>query len=263
MSAVYPSNGSFSAVSGVGLSLPSPAGGTAAATSPAPWNAGFATPGVHAPLPAGLQAGRRSGLIIVVALHVFIAWALGSGLARQVIESVKSPIEMIVVPEEAPQPPPPPPPKVEKIEKIKETPRPVPPPAYVPPPDVVSVAPPVPVITAVQSTPPPAPVVIEPPPPPAPLPVPKVEAAKQEIGVACPGYQAVIADAMESAFERVGIPGTVRTLLKVRGTEVTDVIPQSGPKPYYKLLQTAIKRMRCAAVGDAEVHVTLDVVFQP
>ena len=121
--------------------------------------------------------------------------------------------------------------------------------------------PPVPVIAAVQSAPPPiAPLVIEPPAPPAPA---RVEPARQEISVACPGYQAVIAEAMEAAFERVGIPGTVRTLLKVRGSQITDVAPQSGPKAYHKYLQAAIKRMHCSVGGDREVQVVLDVVFQP
>ncbi len=258
MSAVYPSNGGFGPAAGLGLSLPLPSASGAARTGSVPWNAGFAPSGAKAPLPSDLRAGRKAGLAWVVGLHVLVGWALTSGLARDVVESVKPPIEMIIVPEIIPEPPPPPP----KIEQIKEARRPPQAPAYVPPPDITPVVPSVPVIADVQSTPPPAPVAIEPPPP-EPLPVARIEPAKQEIGVACPGYQAVIAEAMESAFERVGIPGTVRTLLKVRGTQVTEVLPQSGPKQYYKYLQAAIKRMQCSALGNSEVLVTLDVVFQP
>lgn len=210
--------------------------------------------------PVPLGTSRGTGLAIVVGLHVLIGWALASGLARQAVEIVKKPIEMAVIPEVAPPPPPPPPPppKVEKIRDVAKTP---PPPAYVPPPEVVPAAPPPePVIQAVQAEPPKAPPVIEPPAPPAPAPAPAV--VKQEISVACPGYQAVLAQALEEAVDRVGIVGTVRTLIKVRGTQVVDVVPQSGPKEYYKYLQSAVKRMRCSAGGAEEVLVSLDVLFK-
>ncbi len=211
------------------------------------------------PAPPGAGGGKRStGLIVVVGLHVFVAWALASGLARKAVEIVKKPIEMAVI-REAPPPPPPPPPKVEKIKeapKLKP-----PPPAYVPPPDITPTAPPpAPVIQAVQQEPPKEPVVIAPPPPPAPEP--KPVAVKQEISVACPGYQSVLAQALEDAIDRVGIEGSVRTLIKVRGSQVVDVLPQSGPKEYYKYLTAAIKRMRCSAGGDQDVQVTLDVQFK-
>lgn len=260
MSAVFPSNGGFAAPAGLGVSLPAAKGAAGAAA--VPWNASFSTPGSTAPLPKGLRAGRGPGLLIVVLVHALIAWALASGLARDMVQILKKPIEMIIVPEVVPELPPPPPPK---IEKIRDIPKPPPPPAFVPTPDITPIVPPpAPVIEVVQAAPPPAPVAIEPPPPPAPPPAPvvKAEPPKQEISLACPGYQAVIADAMESAFERVGIPGTVHTLLKVRGSQITDVIPQSGPKEYYKYLQTAIKRIRCSAGGEGEVLVALDVVFQ-
>jgi protein TonB len=125
---------------------------------------------------------------------------------------------------------------------------------------VPAAPPPEPVIQAVQAEPPKAPPVIEPPAPPAPPPAPVV--VKQEISVACPGYQAVLAQALEEAVDRVGIVGTVRTLIKVRGSQVVDVVPQSGPREYYKYLQTAVKRMRCSAGGAEEVLVSLDVLFK-
>ena len=85
---------------------------------------------------------------------------------------------------------------------------------------------------------------------------------KQEISLACPGYQNVLAQTLEEAFDRVGIVGTVRALIKVRGSQVVDAVPQSGPKEYYKYVQSAIKRMRCSAGGADEVQVSLDVVFR-
>lgn len=258
MSAIFPTTADFPLPGGTSSSPAPAAPHHAAAVAATPWNAGFSTPGSAAPLPPGLRAGRGPGLVIVIGVHLLIAWALASGLARDMISIVKKPIEMVIVPEVAPPPPPPPP----KLEKIKDIPKPPPPPAYVPPPDITPIAPPpAPVIQAVQPAPPPEPVVIAPPPPP-PVQEAKVEPPKKEISLACPGYQNVIADALESAFDRVGIVGTVRTLIKVRGSQVVDVTPQSGPKEYYKYLQTAIKRIRCSAGGDDEVQVILDVSFK-
>jgi protein TonB len=220
----------------------------------------LARPDLLPNLPSAPGSGRRgTGLAVVVGLHVLVGWALASGLAQKAVEIVKKPIEMVIVPEVAPPPPPPPPPP--KVEKIKEIPKVVapPPPAYVPPPEIVPPAPPAPVIQAVQPEPPKEPVVIQAPPPPAPPPAPAV--VKKEISLACPGYQNVLAQMLEEAVERVGVVGTVRTLIKVRGNQVIDATPQSGPKEYYKYVQTAIKRMRCSAGGADEVLVTLDVLF--
>lgn len=200
---------------------------------------------------------RGAGLAAVLGLHVLIAYALASGLAREAVEVIKKPIQMSIVPE-APPPPPPPPPKIEKIQPAPKVL--TPPPAYVPPPDVTPVAAPEPQITAVQAEPPKEPLVIAPPPPPAPEPKPVV--AKQEISLACPGYQGVLEQVLADAFDRVGIVGAVRTRITVRGSQVVDAVPQSGPKEYYKYVQGAVKRMKCSAGGAEEVQVVLDVLFK-
>lgn len=70
---------------------------------------------------------RRSIVFLaIVALHVFLAWALATGLARKAIELIAPPIQADVVQEEVKrdEPPPPPPPQLER------------PPVEVPPPDV-------------------------------------------------------------------------------------------------------------------------------
>jgi protein TonB len=56
----------------------------------------------------------RRGLVVaaILALHVFIAWALATGLARKAIEVLAPPIQTVIETEthkEAPPPPPPPP----------------------------------------------------------------------------------------------------------------------------------------------------------
>jgi protein TonB len=71
----------------------------------------------------------------------------------------------------------------------------------------------------------------------------------------------VLAQVLEDAIDRVGIAGTVRTRLTVRGGQVTDVAFLSGPKEYTKYVQGAVKRMHCSAGSADEVQVALDVNF--
>jgi periplasmic protein TonB len=65
-------------------------------------------------------------LIAIILLHIFIFWALATGLAQRAIELVAPPIQTDIVQEENKkvEPPPPPPPQFEK------------PPVEIPPPDV-------------------------------------------------------------------------------------------------------------------------------
>ena len=200
--------------------------------------------------------GRGTGLAVVAGIHVLFGWALVSGLAQHVVDAVRQPIEMAIIPETPP--PPPPPPKVEKI--VQQPKAAVPPPAYVPPPEVVPPpAPPAPAITVTAAEPTREPQAVA---PPAPAPAPETPAVvRREVSLACPGYQAVLAQVLEEAIDRVGINGTVRTRLTVRGGQVTDVAFLSGPKEYTKYVQAAVKRMRCSAGGADEVQVPLDVNF--
>src|ERR1700726_760609 len=65
-------------------------------------------------------------LLAIIGLHIFIAWALATGLARRALEVIAPPIQTDIVEEVKTQkePPPPPPPEFQK------------PPVEVPPPDV-------------------------------------------------------------------------------------------------------------------------------
>jgi protein TonB len=69
---------------------------------------------------------RTIVLFGIIGLHVFIAWALATGLARRAIELVAPPLQTEIVEEvqKKDEPPPPPPPQLER------------PPVEVPPPDV-------------------------------------------------------------------------------------------------------------------------------
>jgi len=104
----------------------------------------------------------RRGIVVVliIALHIFIAWALASGLARKVVEVIAPPIEADIVEEvkQEDEPPPPPPPEMER------------PPVEVPPPEVSIDLPMETTTTAIQD-------VTDKPPPPAPPPPPRVAGA--------------------------------------------------------------------------------------
>ncbi len=111
----------------------------------------------------------------VLLLHVFLGYALISGLAVKVVKSVVKEIETVQIEEAAPPPdePPPPPPKMEDI------------PPYVPPPDVriETAAPPPPTIQTQSqvATPEPPRVVQQPPaPPPPPAPEPRKVVTRAE-----------------------------------------------------------------------------------
>ena len=73
--------------------------------------------------------GRRTpGILVVVALHVVVGYALVTGLARKVVDVIKQPLETKIIEEVkkvVPDTPPPPPPKLA-----------APPPPFVPPPEI-------------------------------------------------------------------------------------------------------------------------------
>jgi len=92
-----------------------------------------------------------TGITLVVIFHIFLGWALLTGLGKKVIEVIKAPIETKIIEEVKPPPPdvppPPPPPKLA-----------APPPPFIPPPEIQIQAPPPPpqaVITTTTNTPPP------------------------------------------------------------------------------------------------------------
>jgi len=69
---------------------------------------------------------RTAVLAAIIALHVFIAWALATGLARKAIEVLAPPIQTDIVQEEKQKNEPPPPPPPEMKRQVVE----------VPPPDI-------------------------------------------------------------------------------------------------------------------------------
>ncbi|MEE4350299.1 MAG: energy transducer TonB [Pacificimonas sp.] len=114
-----------------------------------------------------MSTKRVVSLVLVGLIHVFLGYAVISGLALKAVKVVTGPLETFEVeePPEVEEEPPPPPEQLEDI------------PPYVPPPDIVvqNLPPPPAPVTTVRTPPPPAPpprVVVPAPPPPPPPPPP-------------------------------------------------------------------------------------------
>lgn len=86
----------------------------------------------------------RRGLVVgaILLLHLFIIWALVTGLAHHMIEAIAPPVQAVFQPEEVKNtpPPPPPPPTFER------------PPVEIPPTDTIVEAPVAAVTTAISNT---------------------------------------------------------------------------------------------------------------
>ena len=192
-----------------------------------------------------------TGLLIVIAMHILLAYALVSGLAKKVVDKVMVTETKVV---EAPPPPPPPPPK-DLPPPPKNLP---PPPVYVPPPPVD--VPPPPIAPTIQTTnvlPPPAPDrKVEPAAPPAP-PAPSITARAARIDAndpACkPEFPPAALRAQVSGVSRIRF--TVDANGKVTAA---DVVGSSGPTREHRLLDTAAKNALATcpftAGVDAEGH---------
>lgn len=112
-----------------------------------------------------MGGNKIAALVIVALIHVFIGYALVTGLAYQAAKQVIQKVTTVDIKEdeEKPEEPPPPPPKED-----------TPPPPIVAPPPPINIAPAPPPVQTVITPPPPPPVVIQtaapPPPPPPPAP---------------------------------------------------------------------------------------------
>ena len=220
------------------------------------------TPG--APYSYGNQdpSRRLKGIVVVVALHAFLGYALVSGMARNALPFIKKPLEAVVIQEVIIPPPPPPPPPPKPIETPKQMPKvEAPPPPFVPPPDV---APPAtstaPAIVSV-ATPPPAPVVIAPPPPPPAPPAPKSVPAgpvRASIAVACPTQ---VAPEMPRKALQDGTDGVVRAQALIRDGVVKEVTILSGPRVFHAAVKAAMMQYKCVA-DSGEVIATQEFGFK-
>lgn len=186
---------------------------------------------------------KYRGILIVVALHVLLAWAIVSGTAKKGLDIIKKPLEAVVIQEVIIPPPPPlPPPPIKEIKppevKAPKVVAPAPPP-FVPPPEVAPQQTAAPAIASV-ATPSPVPAVIAPPP--------QVEApaaakpARSEIGVACPTQ---VAPEMPKRAIQDGIFGVVRAQALIREGAVREVTILSGPRIFHAAVKAAMMQYKC------------------
>lgn len=183
---------------------------------------------------------RVKGIVIVIALHAFLGYALVSGMARQGLNLIKKPMEAVVIQEVIIPPPPPPPPPPKKIETPKEMPKvDAPPPPFVPPPEVAVATTTAPTIVAM-ATPPPEPVAIAPPPPVA---APPAKApSRSDMGVACPTQ---VAPEMPRKALQDGVQGVVRAQALIKDGVVKEVTILSGPRVFHSAVRAAMMQYRC------------------
>lgn len=210
------------------------------------------TPGMNNGYGAKDPARRVKGLIIVIALHVLIGYALVSGLARKGLNLIKKPLEAVVI-QEVIIPPPPPPPPPKKVEVVKELPQvDAPPPPYVPPAEVTPQVTTAPSIVSV-ATPPPKPAVIAPPPPPAPT-----GPRRTTIGLACPTQ---VPPEMPRKALQDGTTGVVKAQIRIKGGVIESVEILSGPRVFHAAVKAAMMQYKCVTDA-AEIVATQEFDFK-
>jgi len=193
---------------------------------------------------------RMTGLIAVIGFHVILVYALMNGLARKVVEVIKTPLSVSVI-EEIKTPPPPPPKSLPPPPKVAAP----PPPEYVPPVEV-------PVQAPVQNT------IVETSPEPAPQPAPVVAAVAPpivDVAVACPNSDAVRAGVpYPPEAERMNLAGNVLVEFTVGPTgEVGNVVAtRSSNAMFVDVATKAVANFRCNGQGH-NVRVKVPFVFRP
>ena len=201
---------------------------------------------------------RVKGLVLVIALHAFLGYALVSGMARKGLNFIKKPLEAVVIQEVIipPLPLPPPPPK--KVETPKEVVRTeAPPPPYVPPPDVATSTVSSGISIASTTHVPTAPVAIAPPPPPAPVARPAQN--RNDIGVACPTQ---VPPEMPRKAIQDGTEGVVKAQIRIKGGVIQDVTIVSGPRVFHAPVKAAMMQYKCVSDAGGEVVATQEFNFK-
>ncbi len=148
-----------------------------------------------------MSGNRVTALIIVALIHVFVGYALVTGLAYEAVKKVAQRVTAVDIKEEVKKEPPPPPKKVE----IKQ------PPIVVPPPKM-NLNPAPRVLETVREAPPPVappPAILPPPPNPPPAPPPPRMTPKSAVPKGNPGNWATTNDYPSRALreEREGTTG--------------------------------------------------------
>ncbi len=163
--------------------------------------------------PSMFSGKKGIALIVVIILHVIVAYGFYSGLARRIVQTIIPPVEIAQIDKpKADDKPPPPPPKLEDIKP------------YVPPPEFVDIQAPMEQTTAITQTTQvatPAPVAAPPPPP--------VQHTRSSIKIDPRHPLHIGEDYYPDASKRAGEEGTcrVRVTVAVDG-RITDATIESS-----------------------------------
>lgn len=185
------------------------------------------------------QPGKHlTGITVVVIFHIVLGYALVNGLARQVIDVIKAPLETKII-EEVKKPPPPdtPPPPPPKMVQVMPT--------FVPPPEVQVQVPVAPPVFATQTAV--APPVYAPPAPPQTAP-----AGPISVGIACPNSQQVKTEIQYPPQARKdGLQGEVVIEFTVAANgDIKDItIKSSTNRAFNSASINATRKFKCNAQG--------------
>lgn len=206
---------------------------------------------------------RVKAVLIVIVLHVLLAYALVSGLARQGLNAITKPLEAVVIqeviiPPSPSTPPPPPTPAPKETRKPQEVPRlEAPPPPSVPPSDVApEVSSTAPVVASVAPAPTAPAEVAALPPAPSPLGPPGLK--RTSIGLVCPTQ---VPPEMPRKALQEGIEGVVKAQIHVKDGTILDVTILSGPRVFHAAVKAAMLQYRCVPDG-GEVTATQEFTFR-
>ena len=200
-----------------------------------------------------LSRNKIIGIGAVLLLHVFLIYALVTGLATSAVEMIKKPLEIKII-QAAPPPPPPPP-------KIVIPPPPVlaaPPPPYIPPPIIQVQQPPQQVFAVTTDVKPTA--------PPATAPVSHAPVSA-DVGVVCPNVGDVageLSQAFGSISDAAGVNTadvTVQVTLLPNGQITGAHIVSSTFAGANGLALRGVGELQCHGQGQA-VQVTVPFEFQ-
>ena len=196
------------------------------------------------------STGKIVGIIAVLLLHVFLIYALVSGLATSAVEMIKKPLEIKII--KATPPPPPPPPKV-----VLPPPPPLaaPPPPYVPPPLIHIQAPPQTVFAITTTKKPTA--------PPATAPA----APNTNVGVVCPNVVQIAGNlsrlfgriSQETGVNRANV--TVEVTISPTGQVSSPRIVSSSSGAMNDLAIRGAAQLNCKGQGQA-VNVMVPFEFR-
>jgi protein TonB len=206
---------------------------------------------------------RVKAVLIVIVLHVLLAYALVSGLARQGLNAINKPLEAVVIQEviipPLPSTPPPPltpaPKETKKPQEVLK--REAPPPPSMPPSDVAPEASSTAPVVASVAPAPTAPAVVAALPP-APSPVGASGPKRTSIGLVCPTQ---VPPEMPRKALQEGIEGVVKAQIHVKDGTILDVTILSGPRVFHAAVKAAMLQYRCVPDG-GEVTATQEFSFR-